>query len=390
MNSAKVAVLGAGVSGLIAALELEAKGFHPILIEASDRVGGRLRSDQHESIALDHGFQVLLTNYPELKRYQLLSALQLKEFRPGALIFEDQDPHRIGDAFRDLGFLGSTVFSSVATLRDKITLLREQRRLAQTRPEAVFAQTREQTTLDYLSERYSDRFIELFFKPFYSGIFLESVLSTSYKHFEFVFHHFALGKAALVVNGIQRLPELLASRLTQTEIKLNTAFDESEIEKYDALVQTYPNTTAPADYNGCINCYFEIESADEGLLKQLETTIGLIPHSDYVNNLHVLSAGDRQLLSATVVGQVEMGHSEIEGAVRQELLERCAIAVGKAVKTYTIRRALPRKTPMQYKAKVQQEGAVFYAGDYSLYPSLNAAMQSGRAAAEAVSRHLNR
>jgi hypothetical protein len=269
-------------------------------------------------------------------------------------------------------------------------LLREQRRLAQTRPEAIFAQTKEQTTLDYLSERYSDRFIELFFKPFYSGIFLESALSTSYKHFEFVFHHFALGKAALVVDGIQRLPERLASRLTQTEIKLNTSFDSSEKVEYDALIQTYPKTAEPTDYNGCVNCYFEIESADELLLKQLETTIGLIPHSDYANNLHVLSAGDCQLLSVTVVGQVDMGHNEIEAAVRQELLERCAIAVGKAVNTYKICRALPRKTPMQYKAEVKQEGSVFYAGDYSLYPSLNAAMQSGRAAAEAVSHHLNR
>ncbi len=390
MKTAKVAVLGAGVSGLIAALELEAKGFQPILIEVSNRVGGRLRSDQHETFALDHGFQVLLTHYPELMRYQLLSALHLKEFRPGALIFEDQDPHRIGDAFRDRSFLRSSIFTSVATLRDKITLLREQRRLAQTRPEAIFAQTKEQTTLDYLSERYSDRFIELFFKPFYSGIFLESALSTSYKHFEFVFHHFALGKAALVVDGIQRLPEMLASRLTQTEIKLNTSIDSSEKVEYDALIQTYPKTAEPTDYNGCVNCYFEIESADELLLKQLETTIGLIPHSDYANNLHVLSAGDCQLLSVTVVGQVDMGHNEIEAAVRQELLERCAIAVGKAVKTYTICRALPRKTPMQYKAEVKQEGSIFYAGDYSLYPSLNAAMQSGRAAAEAVSHHLNR
>lgn len=390
MKSAKVAVLGAGVSGLIAALELEAKGFQPVLIEASDRVGGRLRSDQHEGFALDHGFQVLLTNYPELKRYQVLSALHLKEFRPGALIFEDQNPHRIGDALRDRSFLRSTVFSSVASLRDKITLLREQRRLAQTKPESIFAQTKAQTTLDYLSERYSDRFIELFFKPFYSGIFLESALSTSYKHFEFVFHHFALGKAALVVDGIQRLPELLANRLTQTAIKLNTSFDSGETEKYEALIQTYPSTSLPADYNGCVNCYFEIESADQELLKKLETTIGLIPHSDYVNNLHVLHGENRQLLSATVVGQLNMGQTEIEGAVRQELLERCGIAVGKAVKTYTIRRALPRKTPMQYQAEVQHEGPVFYAGDYSLYPSLNAAMQSGRAAAEAVSRHFNR
>jgi predicted NAD/FAD-dependent oxidoreductase len=384
----KVAVIGAGVSGLVAALELEQRGFSPIIYESSAHVGGRLASDAYGDFALDHGFQVLLTNYPELKRYALLDPLDLQLFRPGALIFEHQQPHKIGDAFRDLSFLRSTLFSSVATLSDKLTLLKEQKRLARCSAEAIFGQSHEQTTLEYLSERYSDRFIELFFKPFYAGIFLETALKTSYKHFEFVFHHFALGQAALVRNGIQRLPELLASRLSSSELKLGQTFEANQLDDFYAVIQTYAPSMQRQSFNACVNLYFEIEAADAGLLSDLTRTIGLIPQADYVNNLHVLQAGHQRLLSATIVGQTEMSHAELEYAARQELLERCGIAVSKAVKTYVIKRALPAQTPMKALAEVRREGKLFFAGDYTLYPSLNAAMQSGRAAAEAVAQTL--
>ncbi|MGA1773670.1 MAG: FAD-dependent oxidoreductase [Flavobacteriaceae bacterium] len=384
----KVAVIGAGVSGLVAAIELEQRGFSPIIYESSAHVGGRLASDAYGDFALDHGFQVLLTNYPELKRYALLDSLDLQLFKPGALIFEHQQPHKIGDAFRDLSFLRSTLFSSVATLSDKLTLLKEQKRLARCSAEAIFGQSREQTTLEYLSERYSDRFIELFFKPFYAGIFLETALKTSYKHFEFVFHHFALGQAALVRNGIQRLPELLASRLSSSELKLGQTFGADQLDDFDAVIQTYAPSMQRQSFNACVNLYFEIEAADAGLLSDLTRTIGLIPQADYVNNLRVLQAGHQRLLSATIVGQTEMSHAELEYAARQELLERCGIAVSKAVKTYVIKRALPAKTPMKASAEVRREGKLFFAGDYTLYPSLNAAMQSGRAAAEAVAQTL--
>ena len=385
-SPAKVAVVGAGISGLVAAIELEQHGFSPIIYESSAHVGGRLASDDYGNFALDHGFQVLLTQYPELKRYALLDALDLQLFKPGALIFEQRQPHKIGDAFRDWSFLPSTLFSNVATLSDKLTLLKEQKRLARSNAEAIFGQEREQTTLEYLSERYSDRFIELFFTPFYSGIFLETALKTSYKHFEFVFHHFALGNAALVRNGIQRLPELLTSRLSRSELKLGQAFEADQIEFFDAVIQTYAPSSQPQAFNACVNLYFEIEDADALLLQDLTHTIGLIPQADYVNNLHVLKVGQQRLLSATVVGQTQMSNVELEYAARQELLERCGIAVSKAVKIYRIKRALPAQTPMKNSAEVRQEGKLFFAGDYTLYPSLNAAMQSGRAAAEAVAK----
>ena len=60
----KVVIIGSGVSGLTASRVLEEAGFSPVILEAESRLGGRLKSDNVEGYVLDHGFQVLLTEYP--------------------------------------------------------------------------------------------------------------------------------------------------------------------------------------------------------------------------------------------------------------------------------------------------------------------------------------
>jgi len=68
-NKVKIHIVGAGVSGLVAARVLEEKGFFPVIIEATDRVGGRVKTDRFRDFQLDHGFQVLLTAYPAAQKY---------------------------------------------------------------------------------------------------------------------------------------------------------------------------------------------------------------------------------------------------------------------------------------------------------------------------------
>ena len=196
-SSCDIAILGGGISGIIAALELESRGVFPTLYESSDRLGGRVKTDFFEDIPLDHGFQVLLTSYPEVVKYLDLSALELHYFRPGAYIFgKDGKVELIGDAFRDPSFLWPTLKANAATLFDKMKLLAEQRRISGLSVEEIFNQP-DQSTLESLYSKYSERFINQFFKPFYGGIFLEKELQTSVKQFEFVFHMFANGYAAL-------------------------------------------------------------------------------------------------------------------------------------------------------------------------------------------------
>ena len=54
-NGKTVIVIGAGISGLAAAKKLKDKGFTVIVIEAQEKIGGRLRTDRSMGIAFDEG-----------------------------------------------------------------------------------------------------------------------------------------------------------------------------------------------------------------------------------------------------------------------------------------------------------------------------------------------
>src|SRR5882672_942980 len=59
--TADVVIVGAGLAGLGCACELNSRGLSCLLVEASDGVGGRARTDAVDGFLLDRGFQVLLT-----------------------------------------------------------------------------------------------------------------------------------------------------------------------------------------------------------------------------------------------------------------------------------------------------------------------------------------
>ena len=82
-----VVVIGAGLSGLAAARQIQQSGLSVVVLEASDGVGGRVRTDNVDGFLLDRGFQVLLTAYPELATQVDMKALDLQAFDPGALVW---------------------------------------------------------------------------------------------------------------------------------------------------------------------------------------------------------------------------------------------------------------------------------------------------------------
>ena len=116
----RVVIVGAGLAGLACAIRLNEQGQQVLLLESSDRVGGRLRTEKIQGFLLDRGFQVFLDAYPEARKLLDIESLDLRAFRPGALIFKGGKLHRLMDVFRCPGHALSSAFQPIGSLRDKL------------------------------------------------------------------------------------------------------------------------------------------------------------------------------------------------------------------------------------------------------------------------------
>ncbi len=215
-----VIVIGAGLSGLACALTLQARGLTPLVLEASDGIGGRVRTDQHQGFLLDRGFQVLQTWYPEAQRWLDYGALDLRPFYPGALVRSGGRFHRVSDVWRRPWRLPEMLLSPIGTLGDKLRLLGLRHSCLRGTIADLYARP-ETTALARLQARgFSTRMLDRFFKPFFSGVFFDRDLGVSSRTFEFLFRAFALGDTALPARGMGAIPAQLAARMRGEWLRL--------------------------------------------------------------------------------------------------------------------------------------------------------------------------
>ena len=79
----KIIIVGAGLAGLTCAKVLRERGAEVAVFEASDGVGGRVRTDEQDGVLLDWSFQVYFTSYPVAGRHLDYEALDFRGFDPG-------------------------------------------------------------------------------------------------------------------------------------------------------------------------------------------------------------------------------------------------------------------------------------------------------------------
>ncbi|MEZ6087868.1 MAG: NAD(P)/FAD-dependent oxidoreductase [Pirellulaceae bacterium] len=223
-----VIIIGGGLAGLSCAVKLAQRGVNFQILEATDRIGGRVRTDNVDGFLLDHGFQVLLTAYPAAQELLDYDALRLNPFEPGALVRDQSRFLSIDDPWRHPSSILSTVTSGVGTLADKFRIGRLRYDVCRGELDDLFDRVQQPTIYRLQSLGFSDHFIDQFLKPWFSGVFLDSDLATSSRVFEFVFRMFSSGDVALPSGGMQAIPRQLADRLPSESICLETTVSTIE------------------------------------------------------------------------------------------------------------------------------------------------------------------
>lgn len=217
-----VAVIGAGLAGLACAVTLEAAGRRVAVLEASDGVGGRVRTDRVDGFLLDRGFQVLLTAYPAARRWFDADALDLRAFSPGVVIHGEGRPVRLADPFRAPLSAAASLLSPTVRVSDALRLLWWRRAILAKDGSAVAARPQVSTRERLEEIGFSAGLVDGFFRPFLAGTFFDAELTTSSRVTELVFRCFFRGDVAVPAAGMGELGQQLAGRLSSGTVRLGT------------------------------------------------------------------------------------------------------------------------------------------------------------------------
>ena len=410
----RVIVVGAGLAGLTCAKVLKDRGAEVAVFEASDGVGGRVRTDEKEGFLLDRGFQVYFTSYPVSKKHLDHAALDFRVFDPGAIVHRGEARSVLSDPVRDPKALVPTLLSGDATFGDK---LRTVGVAAKTLPGTATSAGRENgradvSTLEYLrSSGLSERYIDAFFRPFYGGITLNRALTTSSRVLRFTFRMLATGRTVVPALGMGEISNQLASHLPENAVHLNSPVESLLREddrvrginaagrehEADAVIVATDAPTAgeltgervPKDSVGEVCLYYETSGLDDGRKILLNAD-----DAPFVNNASEMSnvseryaPGGRHLLYAVTLAGLDLPD--------EELLRRGVEDVSRWYPDAEFRPLGLRRIP--YGQFAQPPGVheglpqnktgtpgLFLAGEYTEDSSINGSMLSGEKAAAEV------
>ena len=398
-----IVIIGGGLAGLTAARKLVESKTDFTLLEATDSIGGKLKTDNVDGFLLDHGFQIFLSAYPEAKKWLDLDKLNLNSFSSGArLLFGDGTQETIADPLRHPAYLFQTLFAKSSSFRDKLGILTLKSKLKNKSVDDIFNQD-QIPTIDALKNKYgfSDKVIDLFFKPFFSGIFFENELETSRLMFDFIFKMFAEGDACLPANGMGQIPKLLSEPINPGRIWCNCkvqAIDQGKVILEDGsyisaekIIVATPSMTSikglnlpKAKYLPCKQMYFVCKhppSLDKFIA--LNTSKNkLFNNCCVMNNISPNYAPKGNYLVSVSLNESIYPPIELEKQVKNEL----SLWFGKVVGTWEcidqrdIFHALPNQKNVNNQLSQESfklTDTTYICGDYMYNGSINGAMKVG-------------
>jgi phytoene dehydrogenase-like protein len=400
-------IVGAGLSGLACAAALVAAGRRPVVLEESDGVGGRLRTDLVQGFRLDRGFAVLFEAYPEARAQLDLQALDLRPFEPGADVYLGGGRMvTLSDPLRAPRSILASARSGIWRPGDLAALLRWRRR-ARPRLEATeHEMTADRRLRDLgLSEPLRERFL----RPLFAGEFFDRDLRLSSLLLDQAFLMMARGATSLPSEGMGAIAEQLAGRIpggVRLGARVQRVFDGGvelaggePIAAREVIVATEPPEGArltgadlPREPRSTTTLWFAAPRAPAGSRIVLDGTgEGPVTTAAAISEVAPSYAPQgSHLVAATCVGLPHEGDdARLERVARAQLRDW----FGADVEGWRLLRmdripwaqhAQPPGTPAQLPVRVGP--GVLVAGDGVENASIDGALRAGRRAAEAVLR----
>jgi len=414
-----ILIIGGGLAGLACARTLSDAGVPFQLLEASERVGGRLKTDSDGAFLYDRGFQVHFTAYPNAARLIDNESLKAGAFLPGALITQGGEPLLI-DQGRTLRKLLQTALSPLLGLPDKFAVLQWTSTLKGQSSTNLFAQG-DRPARELLEEKFSQDFIEKFAVPFFAGVFLDRSLAVSANRLQWVWKMLAEGDTVLPAEGIEAVATSLATGITPGSIRTHAPVDSisrhhgkwqvhlrsSEVLEASVVIIATDITTACALVKGNFDTemfgstclYFE---APEEPLSEPYLVLNGMKSPGLVNHVAPLtkvqpnyrqSAGRGSLVSVNILGVPEQDDATLAEIAKKEIapwLPKAKTDEWQFLRAYRIPNAQLAHRPGYAKRQpkmVYDDGGLLLAGEYVQNSSIDGAIESGvRAAKKALER----
>ncbi len=413
-KKADVVVVGAGMAGLTAAYNLQNRGYKVHVFEGEAQVGGRIRTDHCEGFILDRGFQLFHTAYPEVKNFIDVKKLNVKPIYNGALIRYDGDFNLLSNPSMQFKDMLSTMVASNANWKDKLKMVQLLADANGLKDKKLFDKN-DITAKEFLEQKgFSDKFINSFFRPFLASSFLDNDLKTPSRLLRFIFKMFNKGMVGLPEKGMNAVPDQLASKLQEGTIHLT-----SRVKKVSAagiqllkgdfitadrvLIATNPMALGKllpeyehevkSRHVSCMYFATDVPPVAKPIAVLNGEEKGLVNNLCVVNLVQPTYAPDgSNLVAVNITKPHDFDDEELVDEVLKEMAQWFGIKVNgwEHLKTYHIKYALPENKGETNNYAVQHSENIFICGDHLSYGSMNAAIKSGKVAAQLLHKSLRR